>query len=266
MNYYPFHVGDYAAHTKHLSLMEDLAYRRLLDAYYLAERPFTGCARDVAREIGMLDHLESVEYVLNKFFIASEVGFSSKRCDEEIAAYQDKQAKASKAGKASAERRSNARSTSVQKEATSVEKSATDVQPTNNQNQNHISTTTARAKLDEFAMVPDWRPSEKFPAVARLVGASVRFTDEDVGEFVSYWLGRPSVECTQHAWEHKFTQNLKAKSLKVASKAPRKSFREQDKEQSMQKWEQMTGRIHPDRDQSSPAFIDVIDAKLLGNS
>ena len=39
MNYYPFHIGDYASHTRHLTLMEDLAYRRLLDLYYLHERP-----------------------------------------------------------------------------------------------------------------------------------------------------------------------------------------------------------------------------------
>ena len=37
MNYYPFHLGDYAARTAHLEPMEDLAYRRLLDLYYLGE-------------------------------------------------------------------------------------------------------------------------------------------------------------------------------------------------------------------------------------
>ena len=39
MNYFPFHVGDYSAHTGHLEPMEDLAYRRLLDQYYLREGP-----------------------------------------------------------------------------------------------------------------------------------------------------------------------------------------------------------------------------------
>ena len=64
MNYFSFHIGDYAAHTQRLSLMEDLAYRRMMDAYYVAERPFNGCSTDVAREIGMMDQLEAVEYVL----------------------------------------------------------------------------------------------------------------------------------------------------------------------------------------------------------
>ena len=35
MNYYPFHVGDYIAHTAHLHPLEDIAYRRMLDLYYM---------------------------------------------------------------------------------------------------------------------------------------------------------------------------------------------------------------------------------------
>lgn len=133
MNYYSFHIGDYAAHTRNLSLLEDLAYRRLLDAYYLAERPLNGCATDVAREIGMRDHVAEVEYVLGKFFDRTEGGWVNKRAEKEIAHFSDKKQKASEAGKASAQRRSNVRSTSVEKEATSVDKTSTDVQLTNNQ-------------------------------------------------------------------------------------------------------------------------------------
>lgn len=88
MNYYPFHIGDYAAHTRHLSLMEDLAYRRLLDAYYLNDGPLKGGAREIAREIGMLDHVDAVEYVLGKFFERQDDAWRSARCDEEIAKYQ----------------------------------------------------------------------------------------------------------------------------------------------------------------------------------
>jgi uncharacterized protein YdaU (DUF1376 family) len=113
--------------------MEDLAYRRMMDAYYVAERPFNGCSTDVAREIGMMDQLEAVEYVLQKFFVKSENGYSNNRCDKEIAHFHDKKEKSSKAGKASAERRFNVRSTSVGKDATSVGNIQTDVQPTNNQ-------------------------------------------------------------------------------------------------------------------------------------
>ena len=90
MNYYQFHVGDYAAHTRNLSLMEDLAYRRMLDAYYVAERPFFGSAQDVAREIGMRDQIEDVEYVLNRFFVREGDAWTNKRADSEIVRFREK--------------------------------------------------------------------------------------------------------------------------------------------------------------------------------
>lgn len=133
MNYYSFHVGDYAAHTRNLSLMEDLAYRRLLDAYYLNERSFTGSTQDIAREIGMREQVVDVEYVLGRFFVCSEDGFSNKRADREIEKFHDKSNKAAAAGRVSAERRLNVGSTSVEKKATSVDVRPTNVQLTKNQ-------------------------------------------------------------------------------------------------------------------------------------
>ena len=116
MHYYQFHIGDYASHTRHLSLMEDLAYRRLLDFYYLHENPIK--QRDIARQIGMREHEQDVLTVLNEFFVSTDEGFVSPRADKEIEHFHSKVEQASRAGKASAERRLNNRST--------------DVQPTNN--------------------------------------------------------------------------------------------------------------------------------------
>jgi len=116
MHYYQFNIGDYMSHTRNLNLMEDLAYRRLLDEYYLHERPLNGGLTDVARQIGMLDDKYSVEYVLEQFFVPTKdgTGWENARCDREIQQYRERLSNASKAGKASAERRSNARSTPVQ--------------------------------------------------------------------------------------------------------------------------------------------------------
>jgi uncharacterized protein YdaU (DUF1376 family) len=114
MNYYPFHIGDYAAHTRGLSLIEDLAYRRLLDAYYLAEHPFNMCSTDIARCVGMIQEHEAVEYVLNKFFEHTEAGFVHHRADQEILKAHAKKEAVTRAGKASADARFNRRSTSVQ--------------------------------------------------------------------------------------------------------------------------------------------------------
>ena len=83
MNYYPFHIGDYAAHTRYLTLMEDLAYRRMLDLYYVSEKPLEP-AEQTARLIGMRDHVAEVGTILADFFEATEAGFINKRANEEL--------------------------------------------------------------------------------------------------------------------------------------------------------------------------------------
>jgi len=105
LHYYQFNIGDYTAHTARLSHYEDLAYRRLLDLYYLNERPFNECSKSVAREIGMLEQLDEVEFILNKYFMLMGGFWRNNRADKEIAAYQSKLKAASKAGKASAKAR-----------------------------------------------------------------------------------------------------------------------------------------------------------------
>jgi uncharacterized protein YdaU (DUF1376 family) len=86
MHFYQFHIGDYKSHTHHLSLIEDLAFRRLLDHYYLHEAPIK--QRDIARQIGMRDNEQEVLTVLNEFFVSTEQGFINPRADEEISKYR----------------------------------------------------------------------------------------------------------------------------------------------------------------------------------
>ena len=122
VNYYPFHLGDYAAHTAHLEPMEDLAYRRMLDLYYMRECALPQDVAEVARLIRMRPHVESVEAVLREFFLNNDgEGWIHVRCEAEITKMQDKQAKARasaeasvNARKASAKRTLNERSTVVE--------------------------------------------------------------------------------------------------------------------------------------------------------
>ena len=115
MHFYSFNIGDYISHTKHLSDLEDLAYRRLLDLYYLHERTLNEDVSLVARKINMNDNVPEVRVVLEEFFIL-EVGkgWTNPRADIEIEKYQSKVQSAIRAGKASALARSNASSTTVQ--------------------------------------------------------------------------------------------------------------------------------------------------------
>ena len=114
MHYYQFNIGDYLSHTNHLDPFEDLAYRRMLDWCYLHEKPLPLDANEIARIIRLRDHAAVVQDVLNEFFSLYEEGWVCDRVLVEIQHYKAKIEQASRAGKASAERRSNAGSTDVQ--------------------------------------------------------------------------------------------------------------------------------------------------------
>jgi uncharacterized protein YdaU (DUF1376 family) len=101
MNYYPFHIGDYISHTRNLSLLEDLAYRRLLDECYLHEQPLVTGVEALSRQIGMRDHATEVQYVLETFFELTDEGWINARAMQEIAKYKEYAA----AGKRGAEKR-----------------------------------------------------------------------------------------------------------------------------------------------------------------
>ncbi len=102
MNYYEHHLGDYLRDTAHLSMVEDGAYRRLLDAYYIKELPLPKAVRDVYRLVraGTKVEKDAVSIVLSEFFSEGTDGWRHKRCDTEIARYQDKQAKAKRSAEA----------------------------------------------------------------------------------------------------------------------------------------------------------------------
>ena len=90
MHYYQFTIGDYTRHTTHLTLMENLAYRLLLDRYYLNELPLELDIKNLARRIGMSAEIESVKQVLEDFFVETENGYVNSRCDKEVEAYKAK--------------------------------------------------------------------------------------------------------------------------------------------------------------------------------
>jgi uncharacterized protein YdaU (DUF1376 family) len=86
MLWFKFHIGDYITHTTHLADAEDLAYRRLLDLYYMSEKPIPLDTQSVARKIRL--DLDVTESVLGEFFEKGVDGYRNSRCDAEIAKYQ----------------------------------------------------------------------------------------------------------------------------------------------------------------------------------
>lgn len=88
MNYYQFHIGDYIKQTVHLTPMEDLCYRRLIDFYYETERPIPTKTDLVSRRLRL--DTELVDSVLKEFFVLTDNGWENARCNKEIDIYHNK--------------------------------------------------------------------------------------------------------------------------------------------------------------------------------
>lgn len=140
MHYYQFNIGDYASHTRHLTIIEDAIYRRLLDAYYLHEHPLNVGITSVARQINAREYEAEIRTILEEFFVLTDNGWVNFRADNEIKHFHSKIEQAQKAGRASAMARLNRRSTPV----------LTDVQP--NIKQETINNKHSISKPDDVSL------------------------------------------------------------------------------------------------------------------
>ena len=84
----------------HLSETEDLAFRRMLDWSYLHEKPLPVDPQEIARQIRMRTHSESIEIVLNEYFELREDGWINLRVIQELLKVGIKSEKASASAKA----------------------------------------------------------------------------------------------------------------------------------------------------------------------
>jgi uncharacterized protein YdaU (DUF1376 family) len=89
MHYYQFNIGDYLSHTRHLTPMEDICYRRALDYYYLHEKPLTNDIGKLCRLLILPDAKAELLSVLDEFFVPIADGYINPRADKEIKQYQE---------------------------------------------------------------------------------------------------------------------------------------------------------------------------------
>ncbi|MGJ8682278.1 DnaT-like ssDNA-binding domain-containing protein [Paraglaciecola sp.] len=74
-------------------------------------------------------------------------------------------------------------------------------------------------KVDEYAklhlnwhkMTLDWLPNQKLVGdLSKLTGIIDHdYTENELGDFIAYWLGRPESQFTEYQWTQKFVFNLK---------------------------------------------------------
>jgi uncharacterized protein YdaU (DUF1376 family) len=204
MHYYQFHIGDYKSHTHHLSLMEDLAYRRLLDFYFLHEQPIKH--RDIARQIGMREHEEDVMTVLNEFFISTADGFVSPRADKEIKQYKE----FSEAGKRGAAKRWS----TPPHEGANSPPNATPIATNNHKpiTNNQEKKTLGKRLASDFCLTKEW---EDFCVEQRPELSPVKTFDQ----FKDYWIaqaGQKGVKLDWFATWRNWVRNTNAQKVNPA--------------------------------------------------
>ena len=204
MNYYPFHCGDYIRDTAHLEPMEDLAYRRLLDLYYLSEAPIPLETQQVSRRLRLGSDV--VEMVLNEFFIRTENGYTHKRCDAEIANYRHRQDKSRQNGKLGGRPKKTQQVILANPDLTQSKPNETQTKANHNHNQNNTSIGFMEfwkaypKKVGKGAAEKSWskaKPDLQAILAALAWQAKQEAWTKDGGQFIP----NPSTYLNQRRWE-----------------------------------------------------------------
>lgn len=92
MHYYTHNIGEHLLETAHLSFLQDGVYRRLKDRYFATEKPLPADILEIFRLVrcATREEKKTVENILSEFFTLTELGWTHKKCDAEIASYQVK--------------------------------------------------------------------------------------------------------------------------------------------------------------------------------
>ncbi len=204
MIWYKFHLGDYITHTTHLSDAEDLAYRRLLDLYYMSEKPIPLDTQSVSRKIRL--DLDITESVLGEFFEHTPEGYRNARCDAEIMRYNKQVENNRSLGK---------RGGRPKKTETETE-SKPKANPKKIQNKNintNTSTASTPSRFDEFWST--WPTSKRKVGRAAVLAKWEKHNLDDVADTIianvktlkasEQWLGgyepAPMTYINQRRWE-----------------------------------------------------------------
>lgn len=201
MNYYEHHLGDYLRDTISLTMLEEGAYRRLLDVYYSQEVPlpanFAECCR-LARAYTKAER-DAVKVVLQRFFTATEDGYRQKRADEEIARYRAKSAKAAASAKArwSAQRPQCDGNANASAEAMRTHSVGNALQSPDSSNQKETSLRSVSSARARGTRIPDdFQPDLDY---ARQQIPDIN-AEAEAEKFRDYWRAKPGQGGVKRDW------------------------------------------------------------------
>lgn len=100
LDWYPFFIIDYRRDTRHLSLEEDGAYRRLIDEYMVTRAALPSDDGALARIIGIpKTEWNRLAPVVRRFFRMRNDKLWHKRCEQELRAQNARRNRLSERGK-----------------------------------------------------------------------------------------------------------------------------------------------------------------------
>jgi len=185
MHYYQFNIGDYQSHTSHLSEMEDLAFRRMLDWCYLHEKPLPLDVDEISRQIRMRTHSECIAIVLQEYFERTAEGWINARAIQEMHKIGEKSEKASASAKARWGKNANALPTQSEGNAT---------QDTRHNTQDTVLKPQRGSRLANNWILPDdweyWANKERPDLNAKQVAE----------QFRDFWCAKPGKDGVKLDW------------------------------------------------------------------
>jgi uncharacterized protein YdaU (DUF1376 family) len=244
MHYYSFNIGDYRKDTIHLSRLEHGIYRDLIDWYYLEETPIPKETQSVIRRLRLASEEEktALENVLSDFFMPSDVGFRHLRIDADIAEYHaqcEKNKVNGKKGGRPKGKKTQSVSSGLPVDTQTDARANPNQEPITNNQEPIIGKPRSKPRQQ---LPADFYPNSTGEAAATAKGIDIL---SELSKFSDYHRAKGSVMADwQAAWR---TWVGNAKPVAGASRSQPKSFAQQDREAGMARWEEMTGRIHPDR-------------------
>ena len=207
MHYFQFEIKEWVSNTAHLTHNEESAYLRLICYYYDSERPIPHDDLAMVFRKCRINEDLGKSMMLEFFRMDGNLGaWVHDRCQKEIEKYHAKHEQASKAGKASAQRRLNARST--------------DVQPIINQESLIINQPIGKAKRGT-RLAQDWVLPPLWKEWATRVRPTLNI-DETAESFKDFWhskAGASAVKLDWHATWRNWVRNQNQGRLNPADVA-----------------------------------------------
>jgi len=309
-NWYKRHIGDYMKDAGHLSLLEHGVYSRLLDVYYSREAPIPDDQAARLLGARSKEEREALSYVLQEFFTLVDGAWQQARCGRELVAMVSKaelnRAVGARGGRPKKEPKPPPKSAYSETQMVSEKKPEETQMVSENDSARVKKETQAishKPRLQDYSLSSSLSSTQRAargddeipPDVAVWVEVfqvdhGVEVDHRSVHDRAKFWplaagwiaagvsVGQMRRACAKAraeaaepiAYLPAYADRVLSSMAPRTAGVPAKSFAQQDREAGWARWEQMTGREHPDRasamvaDAGAVVACEVLDVLPAG--